>query len=163
MSNPTAAPAIPGERVLTDLDFARLSKLTDPQGESPLADVLAAADVTGSRAIQPDVVTMNSQVEVADPHTGRCQVLTLCYPRDAAPTHARRGTDPTRRGGADPTRRGGRPPGGRRPAALRHGQLRVTAVSSTTKDVCNELSSTPLNEMVAVVPASDEMSKDRCT
>ncbi|GAA6120070.1 GreA/GreB family elongation factor [Acidovorax sp. FG27] len=89
MSNPTAAPAIPGERVLTDLDFARLSKLTDPQGESPLADVLAAADVTGSRAIQPDVVTMNSQVEVADPHTGRCQVLTLCYPRDAAPTAGR--------------------------------------------------------------------------
>ncbi len=40
------------------------------------------------------------------------------------------------------------------------GQLRVSAVSSTTKEVCRELSSTPLNEMVAVVPASDETSKD---
>ncbi len=89
MSNPAAAPAIPGERVLTDLDFARLSKLTDPHGESLLADVLAAADVTGSRAVRPDVVTMNSQVEVAYPHTGRCQVLTLCYPRDAAPAAGR--------------------------------------------------------------------------
>ncbi|KQR50431.1 GreA/GreB family elongation factor [Acidovorax sp. Leaf160] len=78
-------PAIHGERVLTDLDFARLSKLIDPQDETLLAEVLAAADVTGSRAVQADVVTMNSQMEVADITTGRTQVLTLCYPRDAAP------------------------------------------------------------------------------
>ena len=79
------AAAIPGERVLTDLDFARLSRLADPCGDTPLADVLGTADVTSARDVQPDVVTMNSQLEVVDTTTGRSRVLTLCYPRDAAP------------------------------------------------------------------------------
>jgi hypothetical protein len=35
----------------------------------------------------------------------------------------------------------------------------VRAVSSTTKLVWSEVSSTPLNLMVAVVPASEETSK----
>ena len=65
MSNPAAAPAIPGERVLTDLDFARLSKLTDPHGESPLADVLAAADVTGS-GDDPDALAVDLLARAPD-------------------------------------------------------------------------------------------------
>ena len=49
---------------------------------------------------------------------------------------------------------GGRPPRDATTDRRWYGsdQLRVSAVSSTTKDVCSELSSTPLNEMVAVVP-----------
>lgn len=60
---------------------------------------------------------------------------------------------------------GGRPPRDATTDRRWYGsdQLRVSAVSSTTKDVCSELSSTPLNEMVAVVPASEETSKVFCT
>ncbi|AVS78881.1 transcription elongation factor GreAB [Paracidovorax avenae] len=76
------------ERVLTDLDFARLSKLAARQlPPASLADLLATADVTGSRAVDADVVTMNSRVELegsgTDGADGARQVLTVCYPQDA--------------------------------------------------------------------------------
>lgn len=74
-----------GERVLTDLDFSRLSKLAGPQLPQLLADVLATAELTSSRTVQADVVTMYSRVELVDVHTHRRQVLTVCYPRDAEP------------------------------------------------------------------------------
>ena len=74
-----------GERTLTDLDFARLSKLLVRQPLPPLADLLASADVTSGRTVGADVVTMNSRVELVDLHTRRRQVLTVCYPRDAEP------------------------------------------------------------------------------
>jgi len=50
-----------GERLLTELDFARLSKL----GSGQLPDELSLADLVPSREIAPDVVTMYSQVEIA--------------------------------------------------------------------------------------------------
>ncbi|MEJ8859539.1 GreA/GreB family elongation factor [Variovorax robiniae] len=74
-----------GERTLTDLDFARLTKLSSRQVPPTLADLLASAEVTKSRAIDTDVVTMYSRVEMVDVRTRRRQVLTICYPQDAAP------------------------------------------------------------------------------
>lgn len=74
-----------GERTLTDLDFARLTKLLNQQLPPTLADLLASAEVMKSRAVNHDVVTMYSRVEVVDVHTRRRQVLTICYPDDAEP------------------------------------------------------------------------------
>ena len=76
---------IHGERTLTDLDFTRLSKLLGRELPPTLADLLASAEVTSSRAVPPDVVTMYSRVELVDVHTGRRQTLTVCYPGDAEP------------------------------------------------------------------------------
>jgi regulator of nucleoside diphosphate kinase len=75
-----------GERALTDLEFARLTKLLSRQLPPTLADVLANAEVMKSRAVGADVVTMYSRVEVVDSHTRRRQVLTVCYPGDAEPS-----------------------------------------------------------------------------
>jgi hypothetical protein len=55
---------IHGERTLTDLDFTRLSKLLGRELPPTLADLLASAEVTSSRAVPPDVVTMYSRVEL---------------------------------------------------------------------------------------------------
>ena len=74
-----------GERTLTDLDVSRLAKLGSPQLPPLLADLLVTAEVTPSRAVPTDVVTMCSRVEIVDVHTHRRQVLTVCYPRDAQP------------------------------------------------------------------------------
>ncbi|MDA8453597.1 GreA/GreB family elongation factor [Acidovorax sp. GBBC 3334] len=74
-----------GERTLTDLDFSRLSRLAGQPLSPTLSDLLATAEVTSSRAVQADVVTMYSRVELVDAQTHRRQVLTLCYPRDAEP------------------------------------------------------------------------------
>lgn len=74
-----------GERTLTDLDYARLSKLLGQQRPGHLADWLESAEVTSSRAAPGDLVTMNSRVEIVDAHTHHRQVLTLCYPGDAEP------------------------------------------------------------------------------
>src|SRR4051812_15019044 len=68
-----------------------------------------------------------------------------CRP-DPAPSDARR----------PPPREGWRP--------SRHasGQLTVSAVSSTTNDVCSELSSVPVKLIVTVCPASEETLNDFC-
>ena len=74
-----------GERTLTDLDYARLSKLLTQQRPGQLADWLESAEVMSSRAAPGDLVTMNSRVEIVDVHTHHRQVLTICYPGDAEP------------------------------------------------------------------------------
>ncbi|MDA8445663.1 GreA/GreB family elongation factor [Paracidovorax valerianellae] len=74
-----------GERMLTDLDFARLMKLVNERGPSPFSEMLDGVDVTSPRDIPADVVTMYSRIECADVHTSRRQVLTVCYPGDAQP------------------------------------------------------------------------------
>ena len=74
-----------GERTLTDLDYSRLTKLVGHQPSPVLDNLLANADITSSRTVQADVVTMYSRVELVDVHTHRRQVLTICYPRDAEP------------------------------------------------------------------------------
>lgn len=77
--------AVQGERSLTELDFSRLTRLAGPRQPALLADLLANAEVTSSRTVRANVVTMYSRVEVVDVHTRRRQVLTLCYPHDAQP------------------------------------------------------------------------------
>lgn len=74
-----------GERTLTELDFARLSKLQGRHLSPGLAHLLASAEVTSSRAVRSDVVTMHSRVKIVDAHTRRHQTLTVCYPADAEP------------------------------------------------------------------------------
>lgn len=80
-----AVVVVHGERTLTELDFSRLTRLAGQRQPLALADLLANADVTSSRAVRNDVVTMYSRVELVDVHTHRRQVLTLCYPQDAEP------------------------------------------------------------------------------
>ena len=74
-----------GERLLTDLDHVRLSKLKGPQSPPALEGLLEATVVVGPREVPPDVVTMYTQLRAVDPDTGRHQKITLCYPADAEP------------------------------------------------------------------------------
>ena len=74
-----------GERTLTEIDYARLSKLLSQQRLGHLADWFECAEVTNSLTAPADLVTMNSRVEVVDLHTHHRQVLTVCYPGDAEP------------------------------------------------------------------------------
>ena len=77
------------ERLLTELDHARLNKLGLAQLPQDLADELQAVDLVSSQEIAPDVVTMNSELELVLPGQARRQRLTLCYPRDAQPSAGR--------------------------------------------------------------------------
>jgi regulator of nucleoside diphosphate kinase len=74
-----------GERLLTEIDSARLNKLRGEQFPPELADSLASLDLVPSREIPPDIVTMYSQVLVEDLASKKRQKLTLCYPADAEP------------------------------------------------------------------------------
>jgi regulator of nucleoside diphosphate kinase len=72
------------ERTLTELDHVRIARLIRADSH-PLAAVLDAAELTPSRNVAPDVVTMYSQIIVADVATGERRKLALCYPPDAEP------------------------------------------------------------------------------
>lgn len=74
-----------GERTLTDLDFARLTKLLGAQRPSAFSEMLDGVELTNPRDIPADVVTMYSRIEIVDVHTSRREVPTICYPRDAEP------------------------------------------------------------------------------
>ena len=74
-----------GERLLTEIDYARLNKLHGAQLPPELIDTLDSLDLGPSREIPPDVVTMYSQVIVEDLDSHQRQKLTLCYPADAEP------------------------------------------------------------------------------
>ncbi len=81
------------ERLLTELDHVRLTNLvhrrahpaeaSDPS--TGIAAVLENAEIVPSRQIEPDVVTMYTQVQLADAATAMRSKLTLCYPADADP------------------------------------------------------------------------------
>jgi regulator of nucleoside diphosphate kinase len=76
------------ERTLTELDHARLARLQrDAVHDAAVAldALLSGADLVDSREVSPDIVTMYSQVLLADPVSGRRSTLTLCYPSDAEP------------------------------------------------------------------------------
>ncbi len=75
------------ERTLTELDHVRITRLLQRQ-QADLAcidDLLDQADVVPSRAVDPDVVTMYSQVQLRDMAAGTRSTFTLCYPADAEP------------------------------------------------------------------------------
>jgi regulator of nucleoside diphosphate kinase len=76
------------ERTLTELDHRRIERLvryTLSGDTHPLDDILDAARIVPSRAVDPDVVTMYSRVVVADLRDGRRRDLALCYPDDTQP------------------------------------------------------------------------------
>lgn len=81
------------ERTLTELDHVRLIHLLHRQGAATLPlptsrqieDLLDAAQVVPSRAVDPDVVTMYSQLMLHDLQADTRSKLTLCYPADAEP------------------------------------------------------------------------------
>lgn len=76
---------IHGERTLTELDHLRLTKLLAATSHPGLEDLLDLTDVVPSREVASDIVTMYSQVTLADTSSGQRHKLTLCYPRDADP------------------------------------------------------------------------------
>ena len=76
------------DRVLTELDHVRLSRLVNDQiGESDLRDefelLLEDADVVEAAEIPADVVTMRARIRVVDPNGGEPMDWALCYPQDA--------------------------------------------------------------------------------
>lgn len=76
------------ERTLTELDHARLARLQRDAAHDAadeLDALLSGADLVDARTVSPDIVTMYSQVLLADPASGRRTTLTLCYPSDAEP------------------------------------------------------------------------------
>ena len=81
------------ERTLTELDHVRLLNLLrrDARGDgstppwSAIEDVLDVSALVPSQDIEPDVVTMHSQVLLQDIQTGQRSTLTLCYPVQADP------------------------------------------------------------------------------
>lgn len=80
------------ERTLTELDHVRIGRLVrgpgeplSPQLESSIDGILDGADLVSPHQVAADVVTMYSQVELADVATGKRYPLTICYPSDAAP------------------------------------------------------------------------------
>ena len=83
-------PTAVNDRTLTELDHVRLTNLIHrtPEATPPkaLEDLLDNADLVPVREASPDLVTMYSQVEIADPANGERQKITLCYPTDADPT-----------------------------------------------------------------------------
>lgn len=81
-------------RLLTELDHIRISKLL-MRPSSPLSveaaeqieDVLQNAELISSYDVPCSVVTMYSQVVIADMPGGQERKLTLCYPPDAEPVN----------------------------------------------------------------------------
>lgn len=76
---------IHSERVLTELDHVRLSKLLDAKSHNNLEALLDNAELVQSRDVPADIVTMHSQVTIVDTRTGHRDQMTLCYPREADP------------------------------------------------------------------------------
>ncbi len=74
-------------RWLTELDLARLLKLT--QGHLPplMAELFDLADVVPPTEIESDVVTIHSRLLVSE--DGARHELAVCYPHDADPNQGR--------------------------------------------------------------------------
>lgn len=75
-------------RVVTEIDHVRIQNLVSRQPSAMVGDleeVLDSADLVRSEDVPANVVTMNSQVLVADIKTGEERQLTLCYPADVDP------------------------------------------------------------------------------
>ena len=73
------------EPILTELDHVRLSALlrrSDNREEDDIEALREQAIVTPSRSVEPDVVTMYSQLRLTDTH-GRNRMIVVCWPKDA--------------------------------------------------------------------------------
>jgi regulator of nucleoside diphosphate kinase len=75
--------------------FARLSALSSLTNGSMtevceyLREELDRAHILPTEKLRPDIVSIGSQVEFRDEHTGKSQVVILVYPRDADITRRR--------------------------------------------------------------------------
>ena len=79
-------------RTVTELDHVRIYNLVRRQSgmvSGDITEVIDNADLVRSQEVPPNVVTMYSQVLVADVHSGEQRTLTLCYPTDADPAEGR--------------------------------------------------------------------------
>lgn len=83
------------ERTLTQLDHVRLRRLADHALQArgaadalvqALDELLDCSEVVAPQDAAPDLVTMNSRVELEDPASRARYTITLCYPRDAKPS-----------------------------------------------------------------------------
>jgi regulator of nucleoside diphosphate kinase len=75
-------------RLLTELDHVRISKLLQRPGPSAdtlaqVEDLIHSAELVSPYKVPANVVTMYSQVLIADGQGGQQRKLTLCYPHDA--------------------------------------------------------------------------------
>lgn len=82
--------AFPAERMLTQIDYVRLTRLVSRSGPAAgaeaMQDLLAGSELVASPAVPPTVVTMYSQVLLQDPERDAAPyTLTLCYPDHAEP------------------------------------------------------------------------------
>ncbi|TWO68511.1 transcription elongation factor GreAB [Caenimonas sedimenti] len=77
------------ERTLTQIDYVRLTRLLTEQPASlnagTLDELLAVSELVASPSVAPDVVTMYSQIVVADETDGARMKIALCYPDHAEP------------------------------------------------------------------------------
>ncbi|MCQ8895609.1 GreA/GreB family elongation factor [Limnobacter humi] len=85
MINHTHNKFLSTERVLTELDHARLRKLPTLNPHIRLSDLLDNADTVPSRQVAANVITMYTQFCLLDLKTGQRMVMALCYPKDAEP------------------------------------------------------------------------------
>jgi regulator of nucleoside diphosphate kinase len=72
-----------GERVLTEMDHARLTVLQGVSDHPDLSSLLSLADLVPPAQVPADVITMHSRALIRDLAAGELQELTLCYPGDA--------------------------------------------------------------------------------
>ena len=72
-----------GERVLTEMDHARLTVLQGVSDHPDLSSLLSLADLVPPAQVPTDVITMHSRALIRDLAAGELQELTLCYPGDA--------------------------------------------------------------------------------
>ncbi|MBA2961810.1 MULTISPECIES: GreA/GreB family elongation factor [Ramlibacter] len=77
------------ERILTQIDYVRITRLLNAERAAGSADaldeLLALSELVASPAVRPDVVTMYSQVVVSDEASSTRRMICLCYPADADP------------------------------------------------------------------------------
>lgn len=71
------------QRILTQLDFARLSRLDPDNVPSELLQCLDIADIVTSDEIPSDVITMNSRFMITQEDSNESRILILCFPKNA--------------------------------------------------------------------------------
>ncbi|BBE16503.1 regulator of nucleoside diphosphate kinase [Aquipluma nitroreducens] len=78
--------------IITDYDYVRLGNLIGSIKKAKneelsnltiLCEEIARAERVNPKEIEPDFVTMNSQVEVIDLDNGKVMTIKLVYPKDA--------------------------------------------------------------------------------
>jgi len=80
-------------RTLTELDHVRLGRLVHLRRHAGIDDVavravgeaLDDAMLVPSKKVEPDVVTMNSQLLLREAASGERRKFAVCYPEDAEP------------------------------------------------------------------------------